>query len=293
MKYRHANHAGNFADVVKHFTLVEMLMALTQKTAPLFYMETHAGRGRYKLSTAEAQGLVRDIAASGNEFLSGFGRLSAAAEVPAILVPYMDLARKLGTAADGAPEAYPGSPLLAGALLRATDRAALFEIQNVEAQLLHAALEQTRFPARVVVHAADGYAALRAQLPPRERRGLVLIDPAYEVQEKEFTQLLQALTDAHGRWPTGVYAIWYPIKRRAAIDAFHASLRDSGIRRILCAELCLFPDDSRVSLNGCGMLLVNPPWKLDAALEPGFTALHRLFGGLPGTAARVSWLVPE
>jgi 23S rRNA (adenine2030-N6)-methyltransferase len=134
---------------------------------------------------------------------------------------------------------------------------------------------------------------VRAELPPPERRGLVLVDPAYEAQEAEFALVESALGEGHRRWATGVYAIWYPIKRRGPIEGFHDRLRASGVRRILCAELSLFAEDSRVSMNGCGMVIVNPPYQLEQALGEALPVLHATLGGRPGSRATCSWLVPE
>lgn len=280
MKYRHSFHAGNFADTVKHLVLLALLRSLERKAAPFFYLETHAGRGRYKL------------AADNSEFAAGFARLRAQAHSAPLIGEYIGLIERLDPAAQtgAALQSYAGSPLIAAELLRPDDRAVFFELASAEAEHLREALRPYR---NVTVQNADGYTALRSQLPPRERRGLVLIDPAYEVQEQEFPRVVTALLEAHRRWAGGVYAVWYPIKRRETIQRFHAQLQQSGLRKILCAQLCLYPDDSRVSLNGCGMMVVNPPWQLDTTLNATLPELHRLLGGQPQTAAECFWLVPE
>lgn len=284
VKYRHAYHAGNFADAFKHVALLEVLKALTRKPAPFFYLETHAGRGEYPLDGAAMP--------AGSEYRRGVGRLlqlEQGARGP--LGEYLDLVQRLGkgTAATQ-PKRYPGSPGLVAALLRASDRAVFFEIVPAEAQALARLLRSHR---NVAVRCADGYAALRAVLPPRERRGLVFIDPPYERQEAEFGVVLAGLREALSRWSSGTYAIWYPIKRRAPVARFHERLVASGWHKVLCAELCLYPDDSRVGLNGCGMIIVNPPWRIERALGGVLPALHRALAGQPGTGVRCEWLVGE
>jgi 23S rRNA (adenine2030-N6)-methyltransferase len=277
VKYRHSFHAGNFADTVKHLVLLALVKSLARKPAPFFYLETHAGRGRYKLSADNA------------EFAAGFGRLRGQKSLPPLLAEYVALVEALGSDG-GALESYAGSPLLAANLLRAEDRAMLFELGTLEAEHLQDAVRPFH---NVSVQCGDGYTGLRAQVPPRERRGMVLIDPAYELQDKEFPVLLKALTDAHRRWATGTYAIWYPIKRHASLLRFHEDVRQTGLRKILCAQLTLYPDDSRVSLNGCGMMIVNPPWQMDEMLTPELPVLHALLNPQPGTSAECFWLVPE
>ncbi len=280
MKYRHSFHAGNFADTVKHLVLLTTLKSLARKSAPFFYLDTHAGRGRYKLTT------------DSGEYAAGFGRLRGQAGLPPLVAEYVNLIEHLAGAQNTvAPlPSYAGSPLIAASLLRAEDRGVLFEIGNDEAQRLREQMHPWR---NISVQCGDGYQAVRSQLPPRERRGMVLIDPAYELQDGEFVPLLAALQEAHRRWAGGVFAVWYPIKQRTAIERWHAALKQTGIRRILCAQLYLHPDDSRVSLNGCGMIVINPPWQLDTTLQTALPALHRLLGGQAGTAAECFWLVPE
>ena len=216
---------------------------------------------------------------------------SPAAQLPESVADYLQLVRThAGADATQTLRSYPGSGRLAQLILRPQDRAVLCELERGEAGALRKVIGRDR---RFRIVHGDGYAAIRAELPPAERRGVVLIDPAYESQQGEFALIERALQEAHRRWATGVYAIWYPIKRRAPVDGFHARLRASGVRRILCAEVSLFPEDSRVSMNGCGMIVVNPPFQLERALSEALPALHAALGGRPGSAATCSWLVPE
>lgn len=284
MKYRHGFHAGNFADVFKHVIVLELLGALRRKESAFFALDTHAGRGAYDLPSPDA--------ARRPEYCDGIARLFAAAPEHPALRQYLELLASLGAAPDlaGRVHSYPGSPLIIASRLRTQDRAALFEVNASEAGALKRVLRGHR---NVSVHAADGYAALRSHLPPLERRGLVLVDPPYESPKEERARLLTALVEGWRRWSTGMFAIWYPIKRRAPIDRFHAQLKASGVRRILCAELGLYPQDSRVSMNGCGMILVNPPFQLERSLSAALPMLHAALGGRPRSRSECFWLVPE
>lgn len=270
--------------MVKHLAVLELLTALRRKSAAFFVLDTHAGRGAYDLSRPDS-GIQL-------EHQAGIGRLLQSAAAAPALEDYLALVRTLGRAGDDptALRSYPGSPLIIVSQLREQDRAAFFELSAPEAISLRGVLASHR---NVSVHCADGYEALRSHLPPPERRGLVLIDPSYESPEGEFSRLPETMKKGWRRWASGIYAIWYPIKRRAAVERFHARLRVSGIRRILCAELGMYPDDSRVSLNGCGMVIVNPPYQLERTLGAALPALHSALGGRPGTRAECFWLVPE
>jgi 23S rRNA (adenine2030-N6)-methyltransferase len=284
VNYRHAYHAGNFADVLKHVALVAALDYLGRKDAPYFYLDTHAGRGHYPLTAGETQ--------RAGEYRDGIARLLDVPSPPAAVAAYLDLVRRLGIE-DGRLVAYPGSPGLAAACLRPDDRGALCELEPREAAALRAELRRDD---RFAVHDRDGYEALVALVPPREKRGLVLIDPPYE-EPDEFDRLLGALATALQRWPAGVYAVWYPIKHGDAARRFVARMAGSGVRRQLVAELCVRPDDSPVGLNGAGMLFVNPPWQLDARLGEALPWLHEHLATVSGGARpgrwSVDWTVPE
>ena len=279
MNYRHAYHAGNFADVMKHFALGEVLARLQQKESPVFFLDTHAGRGTYELNDIAVQ--------RGGEFRTGILPLLARPNPPTVLRAYCAQIRRLGET-DGRLTAYPGSPRIALDLLRAQDRAAFCEIEPLETAALR---ETVRGDRRAAVHERDGYEALVALVPPAEKRGLVLIDPPYE-EPGEFERIERSVLAAHRRWPTGVYALWYPITHGHAANRFLASLAGSGIRRQLVAELLVRREDSPVGLNGAGLLLINPPWKLDESLLEGLGALARLYNQADGRA-RVDWLVGE
>jgi 23S rRNA (adenine2030-N6)-methyltransferase len=280
MNYRHIYHAGNFADVFKHTVLALLLKALNAKDKPYCYLETHAGAGRYDLES--------EAASKTGEWHNGIGRLwPRLAEFPE-LADYFGAVRALNPGRSS-PRFYPGSPRIAQALLRPGDRLVLCERVAEEAQRLFMEL---RDDARVSVHVQDGYAALTSLLPPPERRGLVLIDPPYE-SDAEFNLAVSALRQAHARWATGIYALWYPLKERAPAARAHREIAGSGIRRVLVAELGVAPDDNSSRLNGCGLLLVNPPWRLDDTLRGLLPRLAELLSQLPPGSSFVQWLVPE
>jgi 23S rRNA (adenine2030-N6)-methyltransferase len=252
VKYRHSFHAGNFADVMKHVALVAALLRLTEKARPLFLLDTHAGRGRY------------DLADAGGEAERGIARVAAAgieAAHPA-LARYLAIVRGLN--GGGKLRAYPGSPLIAASFMRPGDRAAFCELQAPEAEALR---REFRGDGRVGVHVRDGYEALGALLPPAEKRGLALVDPPYEDTETDFARVAQAIVAAAARWPQGVLMAWYPIKLGATAARLHRRIVDAGAKRVLAAELCVHPDDSRAGLNGSGLVTVNPPWKFAEDLE--------------------------
>lgn len=259
MNYRHAFHAGNFADCMKHALLVLLLQALARKPAAFSVLDTHAGIGRYDLGGTQA---TRTL-----EWQGGIGRLLD--DPPSDLPPaYLDLVRQAG-----APETYPGSPLIAAMMLRPQDRLVCCELHPEDSRALRSLFADN---SQVSVHARDGYTALSALLPPREaKRGLVLIDPPFE-QPDEFARLAEGLKTAHRRFATGILAGWYPIKHRAPVRAFLDSLRDSGIRDIVALELTLRPPLDPTRLNGCGLVVINPPFGFVEAALPALRALTHL-----------------
>lgn len=277
MNYRHAFHAGNFADVFKHVVLLALLDALCAKDKPLCHVDSHAGGGCYALAGDEATRT--------GEWRDGIGRLWNA---PALAVPlrrYVDAVRACNPG--GSLEVYPGSPLLAANALRPRDRLVLCECQDGEVAALRKLFREDR---RVHVHQRDGYAALNALLPPDERRGLVLVDPPFEDRDGEFGAIDAALRKAHARWPNGVYAVWYPIKSRRTIAPFHRRLATGPFASSLAAELLVHPDDSPLRLNGCGMVVLNPPWRFDATLSAALPELARLLAQSPGGGHHLQWL---
>jgi 23S rRNA (adenine2030-N6)-methyltransferase len=280
MNYRHGFHAGNFADVVKHTLLLLLLEALSKKPSPWAYLDTHAGAGAYDLASEAARrtgeaagGIGRLWAARG----AGTGKLPEGAERLCRIVADLNPG-----AAD--PRVYPGSPRIAAALARPGDRLLLAELHPEEAFLLRGEFMGSKAAA---VHERDGYETLKALTPPPEKRGLVLMDPPYEKAD-EFEQAASALKAAHGRWATGVYALWYPIKDDSAKRRFLRNVEHSGMRKVLLTELELPPQSG--GLHGTGMLVVNPPWQFDQAARSHLVALAPLLGA---NHTEVRWLVPE
>ncbi len=278
MNYRHAYHAGNFADVFKHMVLMLLIEHLRTKDKPFTVIDTHAGIGIYDLTDEAAQKTL--------EYQDGIMRLMEAPSLSPVLARFKALVADIA-GGDGKLPLYPGSPRIARSLLRAGDRLQLVELHPEDVETLRAGFARDR---QTVIHHMDAYTALKALLPPTPRRGLVLIDPPFEKTD-EFDRLVDGLREAYRRWATGIYAIWYPLKARAPVARFHHKLAATGIRRILNAELTLSPLDDE-HLLGCGMTIVNPPWRLDAELATLLDELVSLLAG-PGGAGTVHWLVPE
>lgn len=258
LSYRHAFHAGNHADVLKHMVLVETLRHLLRKATPLWYVDTHAGVGEYRLDPKPPAGQA--------EWLNGIARLWDEPAPPAALAPYLDLVRALNP--DGKLRRYPGSPRLAAEMLRSEDKAWLYELQPSDFPKLQ---QQFRDCRNVRCTAADGFAALRGLLPPAPRRGLVFIDPSYELKS-DYSRLVETLEDALRRFETGCYLVWYPIVQRAEALELPARLlrlgSPSGPARWLRAELRVqAPPAGGYGLYGSGMFVINPPWTLPAMLQ--------------------------
>ncbi|HEY7872041.1 MAG TPA: 23S rRNA (adenine(2030)-N(6))-methyltransferase RlmJ [Rudaea sp.] len=283
MNYRHVFHAGNFADVFKHAILTGLIESLKAKQTPFRYLDTHAGAGKYDLRGEQAR--------KTREHEAGVQRLLNAVRLPAALHIYLNLVRALNSEnATHDIAIYPGSPLIASLLMRESDHATLCELQADETARLK---ELFAGDARIFVHQRDGYAALTALLPPPERRGLVLIDPPFEAQEAEFDAIQGALNSALKRWPTGMYAIWYPIKLRHPTQRFRRWFEQRRIPKVLCAEMLLHPDNSALRLNGCGMVIVNPPWKFDRQLAELLPVLREHLAQGRFGEQRVEWLTGE
>ena len=268
MKYRHSYHAGNFADVHKHVTLLALLAALQRKDKGFLYFDSHAGRGGYELASAAG------------EAAEGATRCLAHEHRAPELRHYAALVAQL-RAAHGNPHYYPGSPLLAASVLRPQDRGVFVELQGAEAQALNAALAAGTSPGaagRLRVERGDGLKLLRAALPPPERRALLFIDPPYEETREEFPRVAAAVQDGLRRFATGVFAVWYPIKEQRVSAAWHEDWSREVLAPTLVSELWLYPRDSRVALNGSGLLIVNPPWQIG----------ERMHEWLPELAAALS-----
>jgi 23S rRNA (adenine2030-N6)-methyltransferase len=279
MNYRHAYHAGNFADVLKHAVLTRILVYLHDKPAAFRVIDTHAGAGLYDLCGPEAGKTL--------EWHDGIDRLRRTqldAPVAALLAPYLSAVDAVNPA--GLLAKYPGSPKLAQALLRRQDRLIACELEPQAAVTLASAL---RGDSRAKAIAIDGWTALTAYVPPKERRGLVLVDPPFE-QTGEFTRLAQGLAGAHRKWPSGIYLLWYPIKDDAEVEAFVRRLARLGIGKMLRVELILANAGAGLGLRGSGLVAVNPPWTLHDELKLLLPALAEALSRGATGRFKLDWL---
>ncbi|MFC3126520.1 23S rRNA (adenine(2030)-N(6))-methyltransferase RlmJ [Pseudoroseomonas globiformis] len=275
MNYRHAFHAGNFADCMKHALVVALIGRLAVKSTPFRVLDTHAGIGAYDLDGAEAERT--------GEWKRGVGRLLDITDGP--LAPWLDLVRRAGF-----PPRYPGSPALIRMMLRARDRLMLCELHEEDSATLRTLF---RGDPQTAVHKRDAWEALSALTPFAEKRGLVLVDPPFEV-EGEFERLAEAVALVAHRFRAGVQAHWYPVKHRAPVRAFHTALAGSGVRDILACELWLREPTDPQRLNGCGLVVVNPPWKFEEEARAILaTLLEHLGEGAPGQGFAITRLAEE
>ncbi len=280
MNYQHAFHAGNFADVHKHVVLTRILEHLRAKPAAFRVIDTHAGAGRYDLAGPQAT--------RSPEWRDGIKRVidtPRQADVQTLLAPYLDILASFNPGKN--LRYYPGSPLIAKALLRPNDRLIACELEPHAARSLKAAL---RGDHRAKVLAIDSWMALNANVPPKERRGLVLADPSYEEAE-DFSRLPAGLAEAHRKWPTGIYMLWYPIKDRTAAEALARRLRRLDVPKVMRCEITLGPARADAGLIGSGLIVVNPPYNLDRELEILLPALAGSFSS--AARHRLDWLTRE
>ena len=277
LSYRHGFHAGNHADVLKHFVLVQLLRQLTRKEKPLWVIDTHAGAGSYSLE--------HGFAAKNAEFSNGIGRLWSRRDLPALLADYVEQVRAVNP--DGALRVYPGSPQIALQLTRAQDRLRLFELHTNEGRAL-----QEHFSGagrRVAVVADDGLEGLKAVLPPASRRGLALIDPSYEVVS-DYRAVRAAMRDALERFATGTYAVWYPQVQRRESEALPDELQRLATGDWLHVWLRVkAPAADGFGLHGSGVFVFNPPWKLEAGLRTAMPTLVDALGQDPQAAFRLTF----
>ncbi|KDO14989.1 hypothetical protein DP83_05475 [Vibrio metoecus] len=278
LSYRHSFHAGNHADVLKHIVQSLILNSLQQKEKPFVYHDTHSGVGRYDLT--------HEWSEKTGEYKQGIARVWQQDNIPAELNSYLDAIRQLNQGET--LRYYPGSPRVARAHLREQDRMVLTELHPSDYPLLEQEFHRDR---QVSIYKEDGFARLKASLPPQERRGLVLIDPPYELA-KEYRDVVQAIAQSYKRWATGIYAIWYPVVNRCDIDDMVEGLQGLGIRKILQIELGVSPDTNERGMTASGMIVVNPPWTLESQMQ---TILHFLKQAIaPATGHyKVEWVVPE
>ncbi|MBS4097070.1 MAG: 23S rRNA (adenine(2030)-N(6))-methyltransferase RlmJ [Sulfuricella sp.] len=281
MNYRHGYHAGNFCDIFKHLILMLLIEHFKLKEKGFSVLDAYAGDGSYSLRG--------ELAAKTGEAEQGILRVLAAPHPSPLLADFLNLVRRLGLPdQEGVLTSYPGSPRLARALLRPQDKLVVSDIHPEAFNSLRRLFRDDR---QVRILASDAAITLKSQLPPPSRRALTLLDPPYEISD-EFGCQLAHLKEAYKRFPTGTYAVWYPIKGPGSVRNFHRSLIASGIRRILTAEIHLAPLNN-LQLNGTGMSIVNPPWKLDAQLKTLLPELLVALGVEKDGTSRVEWTVPE
>jgi 23S rRNA (adenine2030-N6)-methyltransferase len=281
MKYRHSFHAGNFADVHKHVAVLALIAALQRKDKGFLYLETHAGRGLYALDSADTH--------QGAEARLGVGALLGVRFESPLIGNYLAAVERVR--ADGnSPASYPGSPVLAALALRAQDRGLCCEIQAAECRALERSLAP--YP-RMRCECVDGYKSLRAQLPPLERRALVMIDPPYEEQGGDLARAIAAISEVLARLANAVIALWYPIKDEPELNPLLARAAAALPVPVLSSELWLHPRDARVGLNGSGLLIVNPPYRLDLEMQQWLPELGAALGAQRQGGTLIRWVAHE
>ncbi|ENS5356615.1 23S rRNA (adenine(2030)-N(6))-methyltransferase RlmJ [Vibrio cholerae] len=278
LSYRHSFHAGNHADVLKHIVQSLILNSLQQKEKPFVYHDTHSGVGRYDLT--------HEWSEKTGEYKQGIARVWQQDNIPAELDSYLDAIRQLNQGET--LRYYPGSPRVARAHLREQDRMVLTELHPSDYPLLEQEFHRDR---QVSIYKEDGFARLKASLPPQERRGLVLIDPPYELA-KEYRDVVRAIAQSYKRWATGIYAIWYPVVNRCDIDDMLEGLQGLEIRKILQIELGVAPDANERGMTASGMIVINPPWTLESQMQTILPFLKQAIAPATGHY-KVEWVVPE
>ncbi len=281
LSYLHAYHAGNFADVLKHSILVHTLDYLAQKPKPYFYLDTHSGPGLYKLSDSESQ--------KNEEYLNGIAPLWQSKNLPPPIARYRQVIQQCNQENNSQNlEYYPGSPWIAANLTREFDRLNFCELHPRESETLANNFQHDH---RIKLFNQDGFQRAIASLPPKERRGVVLIDPPYEIKQ-DYERVVEVLIASHKRFATGTYAIWYPVVKRQTIQKMLDDIQHSGIRNIQLFELGLRPDTSERGMTSSGMIVINPPWTLWQAMEESLPFLAKQLGGEKGVY-KMTQLVAE
>ncbi|MDO9140892.1 MAG: 23S rRNA (adenine(2030)-N(6))-methyltransferase RlmJ [Methylobacter sp.] len=279
LSYRHSFHAGNFADVLKHIVLIQSLDYLTQKDKPLCCIDTHAGPGKYELDG--------DYALKNREFDTGIAKLWQRNDLPECVARYVSLVKRFNST--DKLTRYPGSPLLVKQLLRDKDRLCLFELHSTEIKLLTAEAHKDK---RIQVVHADGLSSAVKLLPPPERRGLVLIDPSYEIKD-DYQQVVETLAAMHKRFATGTYALWYPVIERRRNQKLERAIGASGINNVQLFELGIRADSSEHGMTASGMIVVNPPWTLAAEMKQVLPWLAEVLGNKGEGFYRIQTLAGE
>ena len=279
LSYRHSFHAGNFADVLKHIILIRNLEYLTKKDKPFCCIDTHAGPGKYELDG--------EYALKNREFDNGIAKLWQRSDLPEFVAHYVSLIKRFNK-----PDKltrYPGSPLITKQLLRDKDRLCLFELHNTEIKLLNAEAKKDK---RIKIFHADGLKSYLTLLPPFERRGLVLIDPSYEIKS-DYQQVVETLAAMHKRFATGTYALWYPVIERSRNQKLERALQAAGIKNVQLFELGIRADSHEHGMTASGMIVINPPWTLGAEMQQVLPWLADVLGHNGEGSYRIETLVAE
>ncbi len=282
LSYRHAFHVGNFADVIKHIVIIEVLEHLVKKDSPFDYIDTHAGAGLYDLRADQTSKL--------QEYSQGVGKLLSADEQEdwPELVTYLSIIKQYNPTTELTH--YPGSPIIALNFLRDKDRAWLFELHPADCEALAQQVSRDR---HVKVIREDGFKNVLSLLPPHSRRGLILVDPPYEVKS-DYDQVLETVKKAHTKFATGTYVIWYPVVDRTRIEKLASRLENSGIKKILRLELAIAADESHgIGMTAAGMFVINPPWQLRQTMSTLLPRLVKTLGAGPGASFICNQLVGE
>ncbi|WP_386698038.1 23S rRNA (adenine(2030)-N(6))-methyltransferase RlmJ [Lonepinella sp. MS14436] len=280
LSYRHSFHAGNHADVLKHIVQMLIIENLQQKDKGFYYLDTHAGVGKYRLFSEEAEKTA--------EYLEGIARLWEQKDLPEEIQRYVNLIKKLNY---GGKELryYAGSPFIAALMLREQDRALFTELHPADYPLLRNTFKEYD---NITTKRDNGFQQLKATLPPKERRGLVLIDPPYELKE-DYDLVVQAIVEGYKRFATGIYAIWYPVVLRQQTKRIIKGLEDTGIRKILQIELAVRPDSDQRGMTASGMIVINPPWQLESQMKQLLPYLVKTLVPENTGSWKVSWITPE
>ncbi|CCG88991.1 23S rRNA (adenine(2030)-N(6))-methyltransferase RlmJ [Erwinia piriflorinigrans] len=279
LSYRHSFHAGNHADVLKHTVQSLIISSLNEKDKPYLYLDTHAGAGRYQLSGEHAERT--------GEYLEGIARIWQQENIPEELAAYIGVVKNLNPG--GKLRYYPGSPLIARFLLREFDKLQLTELHSSDYPLLR---NEFLKDDRARTERADGYQQMKSKLPPLSRRGLILIDPPYEMKS-DYQDVVKSIQEGYKRFSTGVFALWYPVVMRQQIKRMCNELEATGIRRILQIELAVRPDSDQRGMTASGMIVINPPWKLEQQMKNVLPWLHKVLVPAGTGHTKVSWIVPE
>lgn len=278
LSYRHSFHAGNHADVLKHSVQTLIIEALKEKEKSFLYLDTHAGAGRYLLKSEHAERT--------GEYLQGIALLWQRSDLPIELMPYIKTITHFNRTDQ--LRYYPGSPLIARQLLRQQDKLHLTELHSTDYPLLRQEFGQD---SRARVIKADGYQQIKSQLPPLSRRGLILIDPPYELKS-DYHAVVQGIEQGYQRFATGVYALWYPVVLRQPIKRMLNALKATGIEKILQIELAVLPDNDRRGMTAAGMIIINPPWKLEQQMQQILPWLHRTLVPSGHGHYLIQWITP-